>query len=46
MEPFLKPGGQVGSDIRVFRDLSNNADEQRMDLLAAAAANFVKENLK
>lgn len=46
MEPFMKPGGQVGSDIRVFRDLSDNADEQRMDSLAAAAAKFVKENLK
>lgn len=46
MEPFIKTGGQVGSDIRVFRDLSNNATESQMDDMAAAAAKFVKENLK
>ena len=46
MEPFVKTGGQVGSDIRVFRDLSSNADIQKMDDMAAAAAKFVKESLK
>lgn len=46
MEPFIKTGGQVGSDIRVFRDLSDNADILRMDKMAADAAKFVKENLK
>ena len=46
MEPFIRMGGQVGKDIRVFRDLSDGADEARMDELAAAAAKFVKENLK
>ena len=43
MEPFMKPGGQVGKDIRVFRDLSDNAPIEKMDRLAAEAAAFVKE---
>ncbi len=46
MEPFIKMGGQVGKDILVMRDLSNNADESRMDSLAADAAAFVKKGLK
>jgi D-psicose/D-tagatose/L-ribulose 3-epimerase len=33
MEPFVKMGGQVGADIRVWRDLSDNADEAQMDEL-------------
>ncbi|MBQ7726265.1 MAG: sugar phosphate isomerase/epimerase [Clostridia bacterium] len=45
MEPFMKTGGQVGKDIRVFRDLSCGADEITMDRLAAQAAAFVKEQL-
>ena len=31
MEPFVKMGGTVGSDIKVWRDLSEGADEARMD---------------
>ena len=31
MEPFVKQGGGVGSDIKVWRDLSSNADEAQMD---------------
>lgn len=46
MEPFIRTGGQVGSDIRVFRDLSNNATEKYMDEMAAKSAQFVKESLK
>ena len=46
MEPFIKTGGQVGSDIKVFRDLSANADIKKMDDMAAAAAKFVKESIK
>jgi D-psicose/D-tagatose/L-ribulose 3-epimerase len=30
MEPFVKMGGQVGSDIRVWRDLSDNAGEAQL----------------
>ena len=43
MEPFIKTGGQVGKDIRVFRDLSDGAPIEKMDRLAAEAAAFVKE---
>jgi len=31
MEPFVKPGGGVGSDIKVWSDLSDNANEAQMD---------------
>ena len=31
MEPFVKMGGTVGSDIKVWRDLSDNADEAQLD---------------
>lgn len=31
MEPFVKTGGTIGSDIRVWRDLTNGADEAKMD---------------
>jgi D-psicose/D-tagatose/L-ribulose 3-epimerase len=31
MEPFVKMGGTVGRDIRVWRDLSHNASEAGMD---------------
>lgn len=42
MEPFVKMGGHVGSDIRVWRDLSNNADEAKLDADIAEALHFVK----
>lgn len=31
MEPFMLKGGEVGRDIRVWRDLSNNATPEQMD---------------
>lgn len=31
IEPFPKTGGQVGRDIKVWRDLSNNASPEQMD---------------
>ena len=31
LEPFVKMGGTVGSDIKVWRDLSGGADEARLD---------------
>lgn len=42
MEPFIRPGGQVGKDIKVFRDLSGGADEAAMDALAAEALAFIR----
>ena len=45
MEPFMRPGGQVGKDIRVYRDLSGNADEKRLDQYAFDALSFVRGKL-
>ncbi len=43
MEPFLMPGGQVGSDIKVFRDLSVDLD---LDEEARKALLFMRGLLK
>ena len=40
MEPFVKMGGTVGSDIKVWRDLSKGADESQMDRDARDALLF------
>ena len=40
MEPFVKMGGKVGSDIKVWRDLSMGADEAKMDQDAKDALIF------
>jgi D-psicose/D-tagatose/L-ribulose 3-epimerase len=42
MEPFLMPGGQVGSDIKVWRDLSTGVD---IDAEAAKAVRFMRSKL-
>jgi D-psicose/D-tagatose/L-ribulose 3-epimerase len=42
MEPFLMPGGEVGRDISVFRDLKGNLD---LDAEARRACAFVKGKL-
>ncbi len=42
MEPFLTPGGEVGRDIRVFRDLGEGLD---FDAEAERACAFVREKL-
>ena len=42
MEPFLMPGGQVGNDIRVWRDMSVNVD---LDLEAKKALQFMRNKL-
>jgi D-psicose/D-tagatose/L-ribulose 3-epimerase len=43
MEPFLQPGGEVGRDIKVYRDLSAGLD---LDAEARKALMFVKGLLK
>jgi D-psicose/D-tagatose/L-ribulose 3-epimerase len=43
MEPFLMPGGQVGRDIKVFRDLSVGLD---LDGEARKALQFMRGVLK
>ncbi len=42
MEPFLLEGGQVGHDIRVWRDLSNGADGDQMDKYIADSLKYLK----
>lgn len=42
MEPFLKCGGAVGKDIRVWRDLSEGADEETMDRYLKESLAFLK----
>ena len=40
MEPFVKMGGAVGRDIKVWRDLSDGADEASMDETARRGLEF------
>ncbi|MDX1601087.1 MAG: sugar phosphate isomerase/epimerase, partial [Anaerolineales bacterium] len=40
MEPFLKPGGTVGRDIRVYRDLAQGMD---LDREAVEALQFMRD---
>ncbi|MEK3978543.1 sugar phosphate isomerase/epimerase [Psychrobacillus sp. FSL K6-2836] len=46
MEPFVKMGGQVGQDIKVWRDLSDNASEEQLDQELAKSLKFVKEHFE
>ena len=40
MEPFVRMGGTVGSDIKVWRDLSEGADEAALDKAAKESLAF------
>ena len=42
-EPFMLPGGSVGADIKVWRDLSNGADGAQMDKYLIESMAFQKE---
>ncbi len=42
MEPFVRPGGTVGSDIKVWRDLSNGANVATLDAEIAESLQFVR----
>lgn len=42
MEPFVKMGGQIGKDIKVWRDLSNGADEEKLSRELADSLAFLK----
>ncbi|WP_394917922.1 sugar phosphate isomerase/epimerase family protein [uncultured Robinsoniella sp.] len=44
MEPFVKMGGQVGKDIKVWRDLSKGADEERLSSELAESLVFLKNS--
>lgn len=45
MEPFVRMGGTVGGDIKVWRDLSGNADEGGLDKMAREACRFIKDKM-
>lgn len=42
MEPFVKSGGKVGSDIKIWRDLSMGAATEQLDRDAAASVAFLR----
>jgi D-psicose/D-tagatose/L-ribulose 3-epimerase len=46
MEPFVLQGGQVGSDIKVWRDLSNNAGEAELDEEARRSLRYIRESFE
>lgn len=43
MEPFVIHGGQVGQDIRIWRDLKDDVSEETLDREAAESVVFLKE---
>jgi D-psicose/D-tagatose/L-ribulose 3-epimerase len=46
MEPFVKMGGEVGRDIKVWRDISKGADENKMDQEIREAILFINNKMK
>lgn len=42
MEPFVKTGGKVGEDIKIWRDLSPGASIQQLDEDAAKSVQFLR----
>ena len=45
-EPFVKMGGEVGRDIKVWRNLIDDVTEQKLDREAIYLLNFTKEMLR
>jgi D-psicose/D-tagatose/L-ribulose 3-epimerase len=43
MEPFVLMGGQVGSDIKIWRDISGGAGEKELDEAAAKSVAFIRQ---
>lgn len=46
MEPFIKMGGEVGRDIKVWRDISKNASVDEMERLAAASVKMLRKKMQ
>jgi D-psicose/D-tagatose/L-ribulose 3-epimerase len=44
MEPFVLMGGQIGKDIKVWRDLSEGASVEKMNDRIAASLRFLRKN--
>lgn len=43
MEPFIMEGGQIGQEVKVWRDLSAGATVAQMDQMAADSVRFLRE---
>ena len=46
MEPFIKMGGEVGRDIKVWRDISKGASLEEMEGMAANAIDLFHKKLQ
>jgi D-psicose/D-tagatose/L-ribulose 3-epimerase len=46
MEPFVLTGGQVGADVRVWRDLSGGASPAQLDVEAGRSLSFIKNHFE
>ncbi len=46
MEPFVMPGGSVGRDIHVWRDIMEDTSESSLDKTAEDSVKYLKEALK
>ena len=46
MEPFMKMGGDVARDIKVWRDISKKATPAEMNQLAKTALNMLREKME
>ena len=46
MEPFIKMGGEVGRDIKVWRDISEGASESEMEQFLADAAMMLRKKMQ
>lgn len=46
LEPLVRVGGSVSTDSKVWRDMTNNADEAKMDADAMAGLAFMKNLMK
>jgi len=46
MEPFYYQGGQVGKDIKVWRDLSEGASAEEMNRRIASSLKFLRSQFE
>lgn len=42
MEPFILPGGGIGSDIKIWREMIPDANQERLDADARNSVNFLR----
>ena len=43
MEPFVRMGGTVGKDIRMWHDLSDNCPDEKLDQDVEESVRFLRE---